>query len=94
MMSGILIDILEDMIMDYASKLKISLYERTLDGGSYKTAYEKMFNDSPDVVDFFNAVLEAYASIGYVNSVTINVFDKEISYSNKSHISIKETKHE
>lgn len=75
--------------MDYASKLKISL-----DEGSYKTTYEKRFNDSPDVVDFFNAVLEAYASIGYVNSVTINVFDKEISYSNKSYISIKDTKNE
>lgn len=75
--------------MAYRSKLKI-----TLDEGSYKTAYEKRLEDSPDVVEFFNTVLEAYASIGYVNSVTINVFDTEISYSRDSHISIKETKHE
>lgn len=93
-MSGILIDILEDMIMDYASKLKISLYERTLDDGSYKTTHEKMFNDSPNVVDFFNTVLEAYASMGYASPVSINVLGTEISYSDKSYISIKDTKYE
>lgn len=88
-MNGILIDILEDMIMVYRSKLKI-----TLDEGSYKTEYEKRFDDGPDVVEFFNTVLEAYASMGYVNSVTINVFGTEINYSKDSHISIKETRHE